>query len=214
MADTARIESFICCLHTEQECQALIRYAQTGYIGRIRRRLNEPEKNQIRPGSIFIYMEQESGIRRWTDKREWTPSRVQGIFLIYRELNGPMLKKTYCIDLLNGRYRIVAYTLYDWESNGHCCYFFNKSSVVHGIVPQLQASRNPCDAALWGTSCSRCTGAYPGRSGWNPSAGKDAFSRANEASGPNESSICLNEILAGRSLAHDPRGEEERSFGN
>jgi len=29
-------------------------------------------------GAIFIYDEQESGIRRWTDGRLWSPSRVAG----------------------------------------------------------------------------------------------------------------------------------------
>lgn len=42
----------------------------------------------IRSGSVFVFDEQESGIRRWTDGRLWSPSRVLGNFLIYRELEG------------------------------------------------------------------------------------------------------------------------------
>ena len=42
----------------------------------------------IRSGSVFVFDEQESGIRRWTDGKLWSPSRVLGNFLIYRELEG------------------------------------------------------------------------------------------------------------------------------
>lgn len=145
------IESCRCCLHSEQECHDLIRYAQMGYIGRIRRRLNEKEKNKIKPGSIFIYKEQESGIKRWTDKKEWTPSRVHGIFLIYRDLNGPLLKKTYSIELKDGKYHIVAYTLLDWEGDGQCCLLFNKAPVTgfRRYLPTLWLNSNEMRAEGW-----------------------------------------------------------------
>src|SRR5271154_962735 len=37
----------------------------------------------IKTGNIFVYNERSSGIRRWTDRLRWTPSRVSGRFLIY-----------------------------------------------------------------------------------------------------------------------------------
>ncbi|KAJ6001226.1 hypothetical protein N7481_001635 [Penicillium waksmanii] len=40
----------------------------------------------VRSGNIFIYKEQSSGIRRWTDGVTWSPSRIRSNFLIYREL--------------------------------------------------------------------------------------------------------------------------------
>ncbi|KAF9907727.1 hypothetical protein EC991_010674 [Linnemannia zychae] len=40
----------------------------------------------IIPGSVFVFDEEESGIHRWTDGKIWSPSRICGNFLIYREL--------------------------------------------------------------------------------------------------------------------------------
>jgi hypothetical protein len=40
----------------------------------------------IIPGSVFVFDEGESGICRWTDGRIWSPSRICGNFLVYREL--------------------------------------------------------------------------------------------------------------------------------
>jgi len=43
----------------------------------------------IQSGNVFIYEEFSSGIKRWTDGRHWSPSRVLGNFLVYRELRAP-----------------------------------------------------------------------------------------------------------------------------
>jgi hypothetical protein len=43
----------------------------------------------IRSGNVFVYEENASGIKRWTDGVAWSPSRVLGNFLIYRELDKP-----------------------------------------------------------------------------------------------------------------------------
>lgn len=37
-------------------------------------------------GSVFLFDEDESGIKRWTDGVFWSPSRILGNFLIYREV--------------------------------------------------------------------------------------------------------------------------------
>ncbi|KAG0194213.1 hypothetical protein DFQ28_000932 [Apophysomyces sp. BC1034] len=41
----------------------------------------------IQSGSVFVFDERESGIKRWTDGLVWSPSRILGNFLIYRELD-------------------------------------------------------------------------------------------------------------------------------
>lgn len=54
---------------------------------RISRRLLENERaDLIKSGSVFVWDEQEAGMRRWTDGRCWSASRVSGCFLTYREL--------------------------------------------------------------------------------------------------------------------------------
>lgn len=40
----------------------------------------------INSGNVIIYTEQFSGIKRWTDGVQWSPSRRLGNFLVYREL--------------------------------------------------------------------------------------------------------------------------------
>lgn len=37
-------------------------------------------------GSVFVWDEKEAGMKRWTDGRVWSASRVSGCFLTYREL--------------------------------------------------------------------------------------------------------------------------------
>ncbi|KAG0249461.1 hypothetical protein BG011_009275 [Mortierella polycephala] len=45
-----------------------------------------PTQSLITPGSVFVFDETETGICRWTDGRIWSPSRISGNFLVYREL--------------------------------------------------------------------------------------------------------------------------------
>lgn len=54
----------------------------------ISRRPHERERpNLIRLGNVFVFIEEHSGIKRWTDGVAWLPSRILGRFLVYRELD-------------------------------------------------------------------------------------------------------------------------------
>lgn len=54
---------------------------------RVNRRLLDSERaDLICSGSIFVWDEKEAGMRRWTDGKCWSASRVSGCFLTYREL--------------------------------------------------------------------------------------------------------------------------------
>ncbi|KAH6653499.1 Gti1/Pac2 family-domain-containing protein, partial [Truncatella angustata] len=56
----------------------------------VTRRPHDRERaSLIASGNIFIYKEQANGIKRWTDGIPWSPSRMLGNFLIYRELDKP-----------------------------------------------------------------------------------------------------------------------------
>lgn len=125
-------ETYVCCVHTEREALTLIKLASMNMIPRIRKRLNKREREYIKPGSVFVYNENETGIRRWTDRREWTPSRVQGIFLMYRELNGELLKKTYRVMMADGRWHLIAYSVIEWEVHGRCCPYFGEAGQIFG----------------------------------------------------------------------------------
>jgi hypothetical protein len=56
-----------------------------GILQPIVKRLNTQERIQIKSGDVYVYEERRSGIKRWTEGRVWTPSRILGHFLIYRE---------------------------------------------------------------------------------------------------------------------------------
>ncbi|KAK3322338.1 Gti1/Pac2 family-domain-containing protein, partial [Apodospora peruviana] len=63
---------------------------KTGQLIATTRRPGDPEKeNLIVSGNIFCYEHSSSGIKRWTDSKNWSPSRVHENFLLYRELNKP-----------------------------------------------------------------------------------------------------------------------------
>lgn len=81
------IETFYGMVETTSDAFRIFDLCRRGKLGRIRRRLHDRERRLIRSGSIFCFDEVESGIRRWTDGRLWSPSRILGNFLIYRELD-------------------------------------------------------------------------------------------------------------------------------
>lgn len=49
---------------------------------KVTRRLREEERGLIRSGQVFVFDEQESGIKRWTDGLLWSPSRILWNFLV------------------------------------------------------------------------------------------------------------------------------------
>lgn len=69
----------------------LLEACRTDRLPRVKRRFSEKERPLIRAGSIFVWDEQETGMKRWTDGKAWGASRVSGPFLTYREMEG---KKT------------------------------------------------------------------------------------------------------------------------
>ncbi|CDZ97821.1 Gluconate transport-inducing protein [Phaffia rhodozyma] len=72
-------------LETTLDALILFEAARRGVVPRVCRRLAEDERSVIKSGSIFIFEEQESGIKRWTDGLIWSPSRISGNYLIYRQ---------------------------------------------------------------------------------------------------------------------------------
>lgn len=64
----------------------LFQLAVDGELKLVQQRLSEEDRNRlIKSGNIFIFKE-SSGIRRWTDSVSWSPSRIVGNFLVYREV--------------------------------------------------------------------------------------------------------------------------------
>ncbi|RPA79563.1 hypothetical protein BJ508DRAFT_193182, partial [Ascobolus immersus RN42] len=73
---------------TPQDAIILFEACRTGLLPRVQRRLSEKERASITSGSVFVWDEREAGMRRWTDGKSWSASRVSGSFLTYREMEG------------------------------------------------------------------------------------------------------------------------------
>lgn len=74
----------------------------------------------VRPGAVFLFEEEESGILRWTDLFKWSPSRVSGSFLLYTALSDPpnsiavddtLIKQSFfSVDSSGARMHLIAYS--------------------------------------------------------------------------------------------------------
>lgn len=61
-----------------------------------RRPLHREREELIRLGNVFVFIEEISGIKRWTDGIPWSASRIIGRFLVYRQLDTfSVREKTY-----------------------------------------------------------------------------------------------------------------------
>lgn len=75
---------------TTQDALILFEACLQGHLSHVPRRPHDRERSTlIRSGCVFIYEENASGIKRWTDGVTWSPSRILGNFLVYRELDKP-----------------------------------------------------------------------------------------------------------------------------
>ncbi|KAI8098511.1 Gti1/Pac2 family-domain-containing protein, partial [Halteromyces radiatus] len=79
-------ETFHGYIDTTQDVLLVFEGCRRGLLPRVSRRLQEKERKLIQSGSVFVFCERESGVKRWTDGLVWSPSRILGNFLIYREL--------------------------------------------------------------------------------------------------------------------------------
>jgi len=77
-------------VHNSMDGLVLFEACLSGKLHHVPRRPHDRERGSlIKSGNIFIYEENASGIKRWTDGVAWSPSRILGNFLIYRELDKP-----------------------------------------------------------------------------------------------------------------------------
>jgi hypothetical protein len=89
--DTNTVEpTFTGYVATTQDALILFEACLTGVLHHVPRRPHYRERvHLVRSGSVFVYGELLSGIKRWTDGLAWSPSRMLGNFLVYRELEKP-----------------------------------------------------------------------------------------------------------------------------
>ncbi|KAF8921639.1 hypothetical protein BGZ58_004092, partial [Dissophora ornata] len=119
------------------------------------------ERQCVRSGSVYCFDEREAGMRRWTDGKGWSPSRVTGSFLTYRELDDSqgnhtgknsyrdkgLLKQSFSITTSdNQKLHLISYYTNDDVNMGH---LHNTPSqdprfvdivVPKGVYPEAAAS--------------------------------------------------------------------------
>lgn len=80
------METYYGRVRTPADAIILLEACRIGLLPRVQRRRSEKEQQSIRSGSVFVWNEREAGMRRWTDGKSWSASRVSGSFLTYREM--------------------------------------------------------------------------------------------------------------------------------
>ncbi|EPQ29898.1 uncharacterized protein PFL1_02571 [Pseudozyma flocculosa PF-1] len=70
-----------------QDALLIFEAVRRGIMPKITRRLREDERGLIKSGTVFVFDERESGIKRWTDGLLWSPSRILMNFLVYRQID-------------------------------------------------------------------------------------------------------------------------------
>lgn len=75
-------------IHSTRDALLVIQEVLDKQLESVTRRPHERERSLIiKSGAVFVFIEQQSGIKRWTDGISWSPSRIQGRFLVYGELD-------------------------------------------------------------------------------------------------------------------------------
>lgn len=75
--------SFSGVVNTTIEALCLVEAVRQGKVPRLIRRLGSSEREgTIKSGAVFVFGVEESGIKRWTDFKLWSPSRIDGNFLV------------------------------------------------------------------------------------------------------------------------------------
>jgi hypothetical protein len=113
---TSEMASYLGYIKNAHDALMLFEACRIGVLRSSGRRLSETEREEfITSGAIFVWDESNSQIKRWTDGRKWSPSRIHGPFLIYREKPTPgeklhvavgrryMIKKTISATLPNNQ---------------------------------------------------------------------------------------------------------------
>ncbi|KAJ2784942.1 Gluconate transport-inducing protein [Coemansia interrupta] len=118
---------------TTEDALLIFEACRLNVLPRRTRRLAESERKYVESGSVFVWDETESGIRRWTDGRRWSPSRVSGCFLVYSELESKLSTLTTDVPLEDGLIK-KSLSLYTTENDKlHLVCYYRKSD-----LPRLQ----------------------------------------------------------------------------
>ena len=103
--------TYIGYIESQSDVLLLLEALLRGILKPTAKRLTFKERQEVKSGHVYIYDEQQTGICRWTDGKKWSPSRILGSFLIYKEIgdSSMLLKKTINVSYNQTVYHLVAY---------------------------------------------------------------------------------------------------------
>ncbi|KAJ1855014.1 Gluconate transport-inducing protein [Coemansia sp. RSA 2703] len=142
-------------IDTTEDALLVFEACRLNILSRRTRRLAESERKYVESGSVFVWDETESGIRRWTDGRRWSPSRVSGCFLVYSELESKISSLITDVPLENGLIK-KSLSLYTTENDKlHLVCYYRKSDLSKLQTPSndptlchIQVSRSLYPAVI------------------------------------------------------------------
>lgn len=72
------VPTYVGLVGTTQDALLLFEACLAGMLPCVTHRPNDRERaGLIQSGNVFVYHEKSTGIKRWTDDKNWSPSRVQ-----------------------------------------------------------------------------------------------------------------------------------------
>ncbi|EJW01884.1 hypothetical protein EDEG_03638 [Edhazardia aedis USNM 41457] len=95
------IKNFNVYINTQEEAILIAHAFRLNLFHLSTERLDQKNREKIRNGDVFCFIENEQ-LRRWTDGKIWSPSKIVGYFLQYKEVprhlskNAIKKKKSYC----------------------------------------------------------------------------------------------------------------------
>ncbi|KAI8355851.1 Gti1/Pac2 family-domain-containing protein [Mortierella sp. GBAus27b] len=155
------METYFGLIRNTHDALIVFEACRLGQLTRVHRRLSDIERQCVRSGSVYCFDEREAGMRRWTDGKSWSPSRVTGSFLTYRELDDSqgnhtgknilrdkgLLKQSFSITTSDGqKLHLISYYTNDDVHTGRLLNTpsndarFSHIAIPKGIYPESAAS--------------------------------------------------------------------------
>ncbi|GAA6051743.1 hypothetical protein JCM3770_002710 [Rhodotorula araucariae] len=132
-----------------QEAHAILEACKLGLLPRVTRRLTDEERVRfVRAGAVFVWEEEEAGIRRWTDHIKWSPSRVSGAFLTYTEVPArgvdTLVKQSFSsVDANGTKMHLIAYTSKSTAVTSRLPNAARDPLIQHMLTQRTSAGRDP-----------------------------------------------------------------------
>ncbi|GAA5946379.1 hypothetical protein JCM3775_004772 [Rhodotorula graminis] len=143
--------SYFGTVSSAQEAHAILEACKHGLLPRVTRRLTDDERLRfVRAGAVFVWEEEEAGIRRWTDHIKWSPSRVSGAFLTYTEVpprgDDTLVKQSFSsVDSSGTKMHLIAYTSKSTAVTSVLPCAAQDPLIQHMLAQRTSAGRDPRD---------------------------------------------------------------------